>query len=132
MTKEGRSADQGWSVAVRQKLQELAELVSQERFGEAGIPREITFSEIEAIGHQVGRLAAGTIDQTLQFRHAKHLAEAEPCPQCGRDCEVEWRKREMQTGDGPVTLEEPVCECIACERDFFPSASAVETRRACV
>ena len=132
MTKEGRLVDKGWSGAVRQKLQELAELVSQERFGEAGIPKEITFSEIEEIGHQVGQLAAGTIDQTLQLRHAEHLAGVEPCPECGRGCEVERRERVLQTRDGTVTLDEPVCHCRACERDFFPSASPAETRRACV
>lgn len=132
MTTDGRSADQGWSRAVRQKLQELAELVSQERFGEAGIPKEIAFSEIEEIGHQVGRLAAGTIDQTLQLRHAEHLAEVESCPACGRSCPVERRERPLQTRDGTILLDEPVCHCHACERDFFPSASPVETRRACV
>ena len=132
MPREGRVANQGWSSAVRQKLQELAELVSQERFGEAGIPREFTFSEIEEIGHQVGRLAAGTIDQILQLRHAGHLAEVEPCPECGRGCEIERRERELQTRDGTVALDEPVGHCHACERDFFPSASPVETRRACV
>jgi len=55
MTKEGHStdqaADQAWSPAVRQKLQELAELISREQFGEERIPKEITFSEIEEIGH---------------------------------------------------------------------------------
>ena len=65
MTKEGRLVDQGWSGAVRQKLQELAELVSQERFGEAGIPKEITFSEIEEIGHQVGQLSRSAIEVKL-------------------------------------------------------------------
>ncbi len=132
MTKEGFSADPGWSVAVRRKLQELAELISHERFGEAGIPKEITFSEIEEIGHQVGRLAAGTIDQTLQLRHAEHLTGVEPCPECGRDCRVERRERTLQTRDGTVALDEPVCHCGACERDFSPSASPAETRRACV
>ncbi len=127
MTKEGFSADQGWSGAVRRKFQELAELISQERFGEAGIPKEITFSEIEEIGHQVGRLAAGTIDQTLQLRHAEHLAEVESCPECGRGCEVERRQGALQTRDGTVVLDEPVCHCGACERAFFPSASAAET-----
>jgi len=131
MTKEGHVADQGWSGAVRQKLQELAELISQERFGEAGIPKEITFSEIEEIGHQVGRLAAGTIDQTLQLRHAEHLAAMESCPECGRGCRVEQpRQRPLQTRDGTIELQEPVCHCHACERDFFPSASPAETRRA--
>lgn len=132
MTKEGHSAGQGWSGAVRQKLQELADLISQERFGEQGIPKEITFSEIEEIGHQVGRLAAGTIDQTLQLQHAEHLAAVESCPECGRGCGVERRERELETRDGPVTLDEPVCHCRACERDFFPSASPTEARRAWV
>jgi hypothetical protein len=132
MTKEGSVAGQGWSPAVRRKLQELAELIADERFGEAGIPKEITFSEIEEIGHQVGQLAAGTIDQTLQVWHTKHLTEVEPCPECSRDCVVERqrRRRSLQTRDGTVELAEPICHCHACERDFFPSASLVETRRA--
>jgi len=130
MTKEGSGAGQGWSPAVRRKLQELAELIAEERFGEAGVPKEITFSEIEEIGHQVGQLAAGTVDQTLQVRHAGHLAEVEPCPECGLDCEIERRERPLQTRDGTIELDEPICHCHACERDFFPSASVAETRRA--
>ncbi len=130
MTKEGHSADQGWSPAVRRKLQELAELISQERFGEEGIPKEITFSEIEEIGHQVGQLAAGMVDQTLKLRHTKHLADVEPCPGCGKDCQVQQRQRSLQTRDGTVDFDEPVCYCSRCERDFFPSASLAETRRA--
>lgn len=130
MIKEGSRADQGWSLAVRRKLQELAELIADERFGEAGVPKEITFSEIEEIGHQVGQLAAGTVDQTLQVRHAEQLAEVESCPGCGLDCVIERRRRSLQTRDGTIELDEPVCYCRACERDFFPSASAAETRRA--
>lgn len=130
MTKEGRRADQGWSPAVRRKLQELADLIAQERFGEAGIPKEFTFSEIEEIGHQVGQLAAGTVDQTLQQQHAEYLADAAPCPECGFDCEIDRRERTLQTRDGKVAFDEPVCHCLNCERDFFPSASPAEARRA--
>lgn len=131
MTKEGRGMNQGWSPAVRRKLQELADLIAEQRFGEEGIPKEITFSEIEEIGHQVGQLAAGTVDQTLQQQHTKHLAEVEPCPGCGLDCVIERRRRRfLQTRDGTIELDEPVCHCHACERDFFPSASLAETRRA--
>ena len=54
--------------------------MAQEQFGEEGIPKEITFSEIEEIGHQVGQLAAGTVDQTLQVRHAEHLGDVELVP----------------------------------------------------
>jgi len=133
MTKEGhvveRLADQGWSLTVRQKLQELAELISLEQFGEEGIPKEITFSEIEEIGHQVGQLAAGAVDRSLQLRHAEHLADVEPCPQCGEACQVQQQQRSLQTRDGTIELDEPVCHCLACERDFFPSASLAETRR---
>ena len=130
MTKEGRGMNQGWSPAVRRKLQELAELIAEERFGEEGIPKEITFSEIEEIGHQVGQLAAGTVDQTLQQQHAEHLVDAAPCPECGYDCEIDRRERPLQTRDGRVAFDEPVCHCSRCERDFFPSASPAETRRA--
>lgn len=129
MTKEGCVMNQGWSPAVRRKLQELAELIAQERFGEAGIPQEFTFSEIEEIGHQVGQLAAGTVDQTLQQQHAEHLVGVASCPECGCDCELERRARSLQTRDGTVELDEPVGHCHACERDFFPSASLAETRR---
>lgn len=129
MAKEGQKKGQGWSPAVRQKLQELAKLISEERFGEEGIPLHFSFSEIEEIGHQVGQLAAGTVDQELQQQHAEHLNETAPCPGCGYRCEVERRERSIQTRDGTVGLDEPVCHCRACERDFFPSASAVETRR---
>ena len=131
MTKEGHGMNQGWSPTVRRKLQELADLIAEERFGEAGIPKEIAFSEIEEIGHQVGQLAAGTVDQTLQVRHTKHLAEMERCPGCGLDCVIEQRprRRALQTRDGTIELDEPICHCHACERDFFPSASLAETRR---
>jgi hypothetical protein len=130
MTKEGHGTDQGWSPAVRRKLQALADLIAEERFGEEGIPKEISFSEIEEIGHQVGQLAAGMVDQTLQQQHAKHLADAAACPGCGCVCEVERRRRPIQTRDGTVAFDEPACHCSHCERDFFPSASPAETRRA--
>ena len=126
MTKEGQNKDQGWSAEVRQKVQELAELVSRERFGEAGIPLQFSFSEIEEIGHQVGRLAAGTVDQRLQQQHAEHLAESALCPQCGSACRIRQNERSIQTRDGTVALNEPACHCPHCERAFFPSASAAE------
>lgn len=128
MSKDGRSGNRGWSLGVQRKLAELAELVAAERFGAAGVPKELTFSEIEEIGHQVGRLAAGTVDRTLQERHAEHVEAAEPCPQCGASCVVEAtsRRRSLQTRDGTVELAEPVARCRACQRDFFPSASAAQ------
>lgn len=128
MTKEGQSQDQGWSPAVRQKMQELAELISEERFGEEGIPLKFSFSEIEEIGHQVGQLAAGAVDQTLQQQHAEQLAELAPCPGCGSDCRIRRTERSIQTRDGTIELHEPVCHCRACERDFFPSTSAARAR----
>ena len=74
--------------------------MAQEQFGEEGIPKEITFSEIEEIGHQVGQLAAGTVDQTLQVRHAEHLGDVESRPGCGRVCAVQQRQRDA----GEATL----------------------------
>ena len=59
MSKEAREKRPAASPAVMEKMKELAELISQEQFAPSGVPIEITFSEIEEIGHQAGQLIAG-------------------------------------------------------------------------
>ena len=129
MSKDARNDKQKWSDAVRRKVAELAELVALEKYGPEGPPLELTFSEIEALGHEVGRFTATTVDQTVQQQHAGHFDEPQLCPQCGRRCEVGEKERSLQTLDGEAALREPICDCDACQRSFFPSASGVETGR---
>jgi len=109
----------------------LVKLMSKQGFGEEGPPRETTFAEIEQFGHRVGRLVGRAIDAELVDRHAEHYAGEEPCPTCDQ---LRLPKKEphalpLQTPDGEVSLREPAFRCPACDRDFFPGALDVETRR---
>ncbi len=115
-----------WSPAVRNKMRELAELVSREKYGEEGPPLELTWAEIEEVGHEVGRLTATEVDQTLQREHAEHFDQPHPCPTCGRVCSTSVKHRDLQTRDGTADLAEPACSCPACERAFFPAAHSAE------
>jgi hypothetical protein len=54
------------------------------------------------------------------------LDHPQPCPTCQSPCEVAVRKRKLTTGDGPLDLQEAVCYCSACRRDFFPSTRSLE------
>ena len=81
------------------------------------------FSAIEAAGHRFGRAVAQITTERLALLQAEQLTEMQPCPTCGRQCPPVHHDREFETIDGPVELGEPVCQCSACRRAFFPSAS---------
>jgi hypothetical protein len=131
MSKEAREKHE-WSEAVKAKASELAALVAREQYGPNGPPRELTFTEIEAIGHGIGKLAAHTVDSTIQEQHAEHFSQPQPCPQCGKLCESIPQQRALQTIDGETTLSEPSCHCDACKRSFFPTASGSSVERSCL
>lgn len=68
--------------------------------------------------------AAGLVQGTLQAlveQQTQLLDEQEPCPDCGRLCEVRSEQRRLVVPRTTVTLDEPVCRCPDCRRDFFPS-----------
>jgi hypothetical protein len=112
------------SSEAQQKLDDLVGLLTAEKFGPDGPPRNTTFVEIEDYGHQVGRVVAQTVDEHLAQQHAEHFQESSACPTCGLSVEPneDRRERVMQTRDGPVPMEEPTCACPTCNRAFFPSA----------
>ena len=114
------------SPAIAEKMKELAELIAVEQFGPQGIPKEITFSEIEEIGHQAGRMLASKVDHELVADHQGHFADAQPCPQCGDGCASRPQGRELVTRDGRVALSEAACYCYRCRRPFFPSTRSAE------
>ena len=86
---------------------------------------DVRFTAIEAAGHQLGRAVAQVATERLALARAERITGPQPCPTCGRQCQVVHRERELQTIDGPVELAEPVCHCSACRRAFFPSASSI-------
>lgn len=126
MSKEARGKGPSVSAAVAKKMTELAELIALEQFGEQGVPIDITFSEIEEIGHQAGQAMATEIDHQLIADHESHFADKQACPQCGEPCASKHGERELTTRDGPMELPEATCHCPRCRRDFFPSAGSVE------
>lgn len=129
MTPEVESRRNKWSPAVLAKLNELSPLISREKYGQEGPPRNLTWAEIEDVGHEIGRLTATEVDQTIQRQQADKFDHAHACPQCGRRCSPSVKHRTLETRDGPADLSEPACCCSACERSFFPSTGLAAPRR---
>jgi hypothetical protein len=113
------------------RLNELADLaagwgklLAQEAFpGEPGLDMTLAdMEEIAAVATQaIVREAVGTMAE----KQAQALALQQPCPTCGRLCDVGRKSRTVAVRGGTVELHEPVARCSTCRRDFFPSASGV-------
>jgi hypothetical protein len=126
MGRESKVESRKLSPLARQKMQELVALLAEEEFGGDGRPPiDTDFASIEALGHQTGCQVAQALDEHLTRRHAEHFqgGQSHACPTCGEACDLveAAKERPLATGDGPITLAEPVCHCPVCHRDFFPS-----------
>lgn len=111
-----------FSPEVLAKMQELGRMISAETYGEGGPPVELTWNEIEELGHEIGKLTATEFDQTVQRQQAERYDTEHACPQCGKECHPSVKHRDLTTRDGTADLSEPEFQCVACERSFFPSA----------
>lgn len=101
---------------------QLAETFSKEAFGPDGPELDCNIDEIEELAVLAARSTFdAVIAQALQLQNHKLPAEL-PCPTCERPCSVKFEKRTVRGRMGPAAIEEPVCHCPTCERDFFPSA----------
>jgi hypothetical protein len=69
-------------------------------------------------------LTEGTLAPLLA-QQAQTLATQQPCPDCGRLCPVGSEARPLIVQGGQLSLDEPVCHCPDCRRDFFPPAARV-------
>ena len=110
------------------KLEDCVAALAACGFGEDGPPVATTFAEIEAFGHQVGRMVARAVDERLTSQHANHFQVDSQCPTCQHACAASetLSQRKLQTTDGDVPIREPVFHCPVCNRDFFPSAYCLE------
>ncbi len=88
---------------------------------------DVRFTELESAGHRLGRAVAQATTERLALSRANRISGPQACPTCGRQCPLVKKDRQLETIDGPIELDEPVCHCSACRRDFFPSASGVGT-----
>ena len=108
---------------VREKFTELASMLSVQKYGVDGPPKNLTFREIEQAGYEAAQLVAAQFETTVATEHQQHFSGAQPCPQCNVACEAEdLAQRRILTRLGPVDLSEIKFHCNACKRSFFPSA----------
>jgi hypothetical protein len=84
----------------------------------------LTFADIERTAHAVGQRLAAQITAEALANAAQEQAEFAACPKCQNSTRVTRKNREVRTLDGPIDYLEPAAHCVACRRDFFPSASA--------
>jgi hypothetical protein len=116
-----------------QKLKEIEEiaagwgkLLAQETFpGGPGL--DVTLADMEEVAVRAAKSIVRGAVETMTSQQAKQFGEELPCPICGRMCVVKRKSRPMTVRGGEATLDEPVAHCAACRRDFFPSASGIET-----
>jgi len=88
---------------------------------------DVTLVEMEEVANRAARAIVRGAVETMTCEQAKQFGEELPCPICERMCAVKRKFRPMTVRGGEATLDEPVAHCPACRRDFFPSASGVET-----
>jgi hypothetical protein len=118
-----------------QKIQEIRDLAAQwgkivarRAFGDTGPQGPVSFQTLEQLAHAAAEgLTEGTL-VTLLEQLAQPLPEQIPCPDCGHPCPVRREKRCLTIAGGQaVPLDEPVCHCPDCRRDFFPPPGGLAT-----
>ena len=114
------------------KLQEIRELaarwgkiVAERACGDAG-SAGLDFQAMEDLA---AAAAAGVTEGTLAVllnQQTQTLPAEVACPDCGHLCPVNHQSRPLTVRAGQtIPLDEPVCHCPDCRRDFFPPANHV-------
>jgi hypothetical protein len=104
----------------------LGENLSRRAFGEGGPDLDVTLTDLEQfLEPLVVAVAAGFLGLSTD-QQAGRLAEALPCPTCGRECLRSDQERSLVAEHGTFTWREPVCHCEHCQRSFFPSTGDLE------
>jgi hypothetical protein len=123
----------------RQKLEELEQLahgwgklLADQAFP-GGVGLDVDFSTMEEAAVTAAKaLIRGSLE-SMSHNQASQLGPTAACPGCGKQCAVQERCRVIQVrGATAPEVVEPMGHCPACRRDFFPSASGVETGRSSV
>lgn len=100
----------------------LAEDFSEEVYGPEGTPLDADIDSIEDNAVLAAKAAFdAVIARALALQNQK-LPDQLACPSCQKASSVKFKKRTIQGRMGPSEIQEPVCHCSACDRDFFPSA----------
>jgi hypothetical protein len=99
---------------------EWGKIVARRAFGDDGPGLDVDFQTMEEIAAAAAAgLTEGTLS-TLLERQASSLPAEQPCPACGRRCQVKHEDRPVAVPNSELTYHEPICHCPTCRRDFFP------------
>lgn len=103
----------------------FAEEVALKIYGEKGPAENCDIDAIEDDAVMAARAAFdAVIAQALRLQN-QQLPDQLPCPKCQERCQVKTKNRTIQGRMGPATIQEPLCSCSTCGRDFFPSAGTI-------
>lgn len=119
-----------------QDLQEIRDLashwgkiVARHAFGEAGPGTDVDLDAMEQVATAAAAgLTGGTLG-TLLEQQAQLLGTQQPCPDCGRLCQVDRADRPLAVRGGQLKQSEPMCHCPDCRRDFFPPTAPASPGR---
>ena len=115
------------------EIEELArgwgKLLAREAFPD-GVGLDVDLFAMEEIAVTAAKSLVRGAVETMTDDQTQALGTEHPCPGCGKLCQLDHRSRPIQVRGGPAELKEPVAHCSTCRRDFFPSASHLEDRRA--
>ena len=114
------------------EIQEVAEgwgkMIAREAFPN-GPGLDVTLADMEEYAMAASRALVKGAVESMTATQGEQLGEEAPCPTCGKMCALERKPRAVAVRGGDAQLEEPVGHCLACRRDFFPSASSIEVGR---
>jgi len=117
----------------RREIEELAEgwgkLLAREAFPD-GVGLDVDLFTMEEIAVTAAKSLVRGAVETMAGDQTETLGAEHHCPGCGKLRPLERRSRPIQVRGGPAELPEPAAHCSTCRRDFFPSASGAQDRRA--
>ena len=103
---------------------QMAAVLAKEIYGPEGPDLDCDIDEIEDVAVLAAKAAFDAVIARALLLQNQKLPGKLPCPKCENSCRVEFEKRTVQGRMGPAEIQEPVCHCSKCERDFFPSAGS--------
>ena len=106
---------------------QLADSFAKEVYEPDGPDLACDIDEIEDLAVLAARAAFDAVIARALMLQNQKLPDQLSCPKCQRLCRVEFEKRSLQGRMGSAEIQEPVCHCSACDRDFFPSAGNLAT-----